>query len=280
MKISLAYQNFVSDCSPVMGEREAASVARIVFEDVFGITNFQRQDKFGLQEQERLAEIQNALKDNLPVQYIIGQADFYGLKFNVNESVLIPRPETEELVHWVLESIDTGKSYKVLDIGTGSGCIPIALKRANLQLSVYASDISAAALEVARSNAELNSATVQFYQFDILDESQWPEANLDIIVSNPPYIPRTESHLLGQSVAKYEPDLALFVEGEDALLFYRKIIAFAQRQLNKGGQVFFEVNEFNATEVVKLLIGHKFQKIRLKRDMQNKDRMVSAVWEG
>ncbi len=263
----------------MMGEREAVSVARIVFEDVFGITNFQRQDKFGLQEQERLAEIRNALEEELPVQYIIGQADFYGLKFNVNESVLIPRPETEELVHWILESLETGKNNKVLDIGTGSGCIPIALKRANPQLSVYASDVSAAALEVARSNAELNSTTVQFYQFDILDESQWPEANLDIIVSNPPYIPRDESHLLGKSVAKYEPDLALFVEGEDALLFYRKIIAFARKQLNKGGQVFFEVNEYNATEVVKLLISHKFQKIRLKRDMQNKDRMVSAVFE-
>ncbi len=274
MEIATAYQAFVSSSKATYGEREAVSLARIIFEDVFGITNFQRKDNFDTTKQARLAEIQAALAKGEPIQYILGQADFYGLKFKVNNSVLIPRPETEELVQWILDSLHFEKTYKVLDIGTGSGCIPITLKKANHSLGVYACDVSSAAIEIARTNAANNNSEVYFFESDILDESKWPDLNPDIIVSNPPYIPRSEMDKMGESVRKFEPDLALYVDDEDPLLFYRKIAAFAKKNLNPEGELFFEVNEYNAKEIINLLATAGFSKIRLKKDMQGKDRMV------
>ncbi len=274
MEIATAYQAFVSSSKATYGEREAVSLARIIFEDVFGITNFQRKDNFDTTKQARLTEIQAALAKGEPIQYILGQADFYGLKFKVNNSVLIPRPETEELVQWILDSLHFEKTYKVLDIGTGSGCIPITLKKANHSLGVYACDVSSAAIEIARTNAANNNSEVYFFESDILDESKWPDLNPDIIVSNPPYIPRSEMDKMGESVRKFEPDLALYVDDEDPLLFYRKIAAFAKKNLNPEGELFFEVNEYNAKEIINLLATAGFSKIRLKKDMQGKDRMV------
>ncbi len=274
MEIATAYQNFVTASKETYGAREATSLARIIFEDVFGITNFQRKDNFDVGKQTRLAEIKEALVKGEPIQYILGQADFYGLKFKVNDSVLIPRPETEELVQWILDSLHFEKSYKVLDIGTGTGCIPITLKKANHSLGVYACDVSPAAIDIARTNASDNNSEVYFFQSDILDETKWPDLNPDIIVSNPPYIPRSEMSKMGDSVRKYEPELALYVDDENPLLFYRKIAEFAKKNLNPEGQLFFEVNEYNAKEIVNLLAKAGFSKIRLKKDMQDKDRMV------
>ena len=277
MEIATAYQNFIDTTKETCGDREAISLARIIFEDVFGITNFQRKDNFDASKQTRLSEIHVALEKGEPIQYVLGQADFYGLKFKVNESVLIPRPETEELVKWILDSLNFEKNYKVLDIGTGSGCIPITLKKANHSLGVYACDISPAAIDIARTNATNNNSEVYFFQTDILDESKWPDLNPDIIVSNPPYIPRSEMDKVGESVRKYEPELALYVDDADPLLFYRKIAEFAKKNLNPEGQLFFEVNEYNAKEIVNLLATAGFSKIRLKKDMQDKDRMVCGV---
>lgn len=273
--IKQTYQQFLRNLSNKFGNREAISVARIVFEDVFKLFDYQSEKDFT--EKADLQEIEKRLLNNEPVQYILGQADFYGLKFNVSPAVLIPRPETEELVYWILKN-PTIENPTILDIGTGSGCIPITLKRKMPNATLSAIDVSATALDIARANAVLNKVAVSFILTDILEERLW--ANLpsyDIIVSNPPYIPHKEKELMPKQVLDYEPDLALFVENEDPLIFYKKIGQFALEHLNKNGQLYYECNEFNAKKVVVLLQRMGFSEVELAKDMEGKERMIRGV---
>ncbi len=280
MTIKQAYQSFCESTQKIYPLREALCMARIVFEDEFHITNFEKIGTFSTQEVQRLKAIQNRIANHEPLQYILGQADFYGLKFYVDKNVLIPRPETEELVHLVLEhaklSIFNPK-IKVLDIGTGSACIPITLKKKMPILEVYASDISKAALDVAQKNAKFNGVNIEFLENDILKEENWGQfGKYDIIISNPPYIPHAEASIMPINVKAFEPEIALFVDNENSTIFYEAIAKFAQLHLNEKGKLFFETNEFNANDVVKIVGDEGFKKVELIKDLNGKDRMVFA----
>lgn len=255
---------------------EARQVSRIVLEDAFGVKNFSRELFFTPDDAVRLEGIKKRLLQHEPVQYILGEADFYGLKFKVDQRVLIPRQETEELVHWILETLPLSANARVLDIGAGSGCIPVTLKVKRPGLQVSALDVSEGALDIAAENAARHNAAVQFLHADILQASQWPEGFFDAIVSNPPYIPREEEALMPLRVLEFEPHIALFAGNEDPLIFYRRIAEFALERLSKGGFLFFETNEFNAHAVIDMLKALGFQGLELRQDMQGKDRMVKC----
>jgi release factor glutamine methyltransferase len=219
------------------------------------------------------------LKKQKPIQYILGETEFYGLPFLVNENVLIPRPETEELVALILEE-EKGKreerKVRILDIGTGSGCIPIALKQNLPEAEVSAIDVSEKALALAMKNAELNQVDVHFRLQDILSTEDLGES-FDIIVSNPPYVRHLEKIEIQPNVLQYEPHLALFVADDDALLFYRKIAALAQKHLTPKGKLYFEINQYLGKETVALVESFGFAAVQLHQDIYGNDRMVSAV---
>lgn len=258
-----------------MDEREALSMLRILFEDAFGWTSDQPSRPFLAEEQGKLKSIVARLQANEPLQYILGEADFYGLKFEVSPAVLIPRPETEELVYQILET-GKGKPWQQgLDIGTGSGCIPITLKKNHPDWQLSGMDVSEEALAIARRNAVKNQVVVNWITQDVLNEDSWPRLKtVDFIVSNPPYIPYREKKVMPAQVLEYEPHLALFVENENALVFYQKIHALAILKLSSGGGLFFELNEFNATAVQAMIDTRLFSNIKLLSDMQGKDRML------
>ncbi len=276
--IQLAYQNFVENITPIFGEGEARSIARIVFEDEFRVYNVQRQTEFAKSQQARLVAIEQRLLNNEPIQYILGQADFYGLKFKVDKRVLIPRQETEELVAWVSECLVHSPVYiNILDIGTGSGCIPIALKHKFPEANIHALDISADALELAKENA--GDKEIHFHHIDILDRDRWQKLGMfDYIISNPPYIPTEESDLMPAWVRLFEPLIALFVEDKDPLVFYDIIAEFAMLNLYSEGQIFFECNEFNAQVVATLLEEKGFAEVEIRKDLHGKDRMVHGTF--
>jgi release factor glutamine methyltransferase len=212
------------------------------------------------------------LKNLEPFDYILGDSEFYGLKFKVDHSVLIPRPETEELVAWVLEENDAVRRT-ALDIGTGSGCIPIALASHRPAWKLSALDISEDALRIARQNASDHQVSIIFFHCDILKEALL--ANYDLIVSNPPYIPTSEREKMSEGTLHYEPALALFTGSDDALLFYKRIGALAKDHLTAGGKMYLELNEFHARETFKLFMDLGFE-TTLKMDMQGKSRMLRA----
>lgn len=232
------------------------------------------------------------LKMEKPIQYIIGETDFYGLRFFVNQNTLIPRSETEELVELILNDAKYDSSLvnkpclKILDIGTGSGCIPIALKKNLLEASVFAIDISEGALAIAQKNAVENKVEVNFIQADILQTTdlqnikassfQLP-THFDIIVSNPPYVRNLEKEEIKKNVLAYEPHLALFVEDDDALLFYRKIAQLAVKNLPENGKLYFEINQYLGKETVALLENLGFKNIELKKDIYGNDRMIRCT---
>lgn len=268
-------EEFTNQLAPRFELREAQSIARIVFEDCFGWHRHHQNFSLDTDQVAQLQHIWAQLQTQKPLQYILGQADFYGLKFKVDSRVLIPRPETEELVEWVLESLPN-KHQRILDIGTGSGCIPITLKKKLPAAEVYGLDVSTDALELAQENAVLNQVTVDWIEADILQEKSWPGlGTFDRIISNPPYIPFQEEALMPAQVTQYEPHLALFVANDDPLLFYRKIVELSQRHLNTGGFLFFECNEYNASEV-KALFKETIWTVVLRQDLSGKDRMIRA----
>ena len=213
-----------------------------------------------------------------PIQHVLGYAWFYNMKFKVNEQVLIPRPETEELVEWIIQEIKSNKisNLQVLDIGTGSGCIPITLKKKLPQIVMSSIDISNEAINIAQANAKQLETEVTFVEMDFLNEQLTQELpKYDIIVSNPPYIKQSESNTMSKHVVAFEPAMALFVPDEDALLFYRKIAKFGLQHLNDNGFIYFEINETLGTEVIQLLLSKGYQS-ELRKDMQGKDRMIKA----
>ena len=228
------------------------------------------------------------LEQEVPLQYIIGKTEFYGLPFAVNKHVLIPRPETEELVAWVVSESSRFKTFntstkqttetkqlKILDIGTGSGCIPISLKKQLPFAKISAIDISKEALTVAKKNAVLNNVDIHFILQDIL-KTVALDQHYDIIISNPPYVRESEKKELKNNVLKNEPHVALFVENDNPLIFYAKIAELAKKYLNKNGLLFFEINQYLGTETIDLVNKKGLKNIQLKKDMFGNDRIIVA----
>jgi release factor glutamine methyltransferase len=220
----------------------------------------------------------DSLKNEIPIQYLLGKTSFYGLDFEVNPAVLIPRPETEELVDWIISYDQIHKSTKplrILDIGTGSGCIAISLAKNIPNSQVFAIDVSEKALATAQKNAEINNVKVAFLEENILETDDL-EQQFDIIVSNPPYVRQLEKQEIKKNVLDNEPHLALFVEDNDALVFYRKIAELAQKNLLPNGQLFFEINQYLGKEMMELLEKMGFKNIELRKDIYGNDRMIQC----
>ena len=215
------------------------------------------------------------LKEEKPIQYIIGSTDFYGLSFKVTEATLIPRPETEELVDWIMKDHSDKNKLSILDIGTGSGCIPICLAKNLPKGSISTLDVSEEAIKVAQENAKMNEAVVEFINDDILTYSS-DSNKYDVIVSNPPYVRHLEKPEIKKNVLAYEPHLALFVEDSDPLIFYRKIAEFAIENLTNNGVLYFEINQYLGQETVNLVKSYGFTSVELRKDLSGNDRMLKA----
>ena len=227
-----------------------------------------------------LKTIVKRLQKEEPIQYIIGSTEFYGLPFLVDKNTLIPRTETEELVSWVLDEIKVLTNNKItelsiLDIGTGTGCIPISLAKNLTSLNISAIDISPEALIIAKQNAILNKVTIEFIELDILNAESLPQ-EYDVIISNPPYVRELEKEEIKNNVLENEPHLALFVADENPLIFYNKIADLAKQQLSKNGMLFFEINQYLGKETVNMLVKKGFKNIQLKKDLFGNDRMIKA----
>ncbi len=259
-----------------------AELLHIFFEIAEKITGFSRASLlankntiFSAEQNQIFDTIIKNLKTGAPLQYVLGEAWFYGLRFNVNPSVLIPRPETEELVEWIVSENTNSKGLKIIDIGTGSGCIAVSLKSKLTEAEITATDISEAALITAKSNALENKAEIHFIHADItLSE---PKAMFwDIIVSNPPYITDAEKTEMHPTVLDFEPHTALFAGNEDALYFYRLIAQYAVKYLISGGKIYFEINKNAGESCTKLLKEFGFKNIQLRKDISGNNRMIRA----
>jgi release factor glutamine methyltransferase len=284
MTIHLAYKQLLAQLYEVYDNREAANIADMVIEHVTAQRKIDRiiyKDlPVNVEQQEQLKKITIDLLLSKPIQYVLGEAWFMGMKLSVNENVLIPRPETEELVEWIIDDIKKfgNEDISLLDIGTGSGCIPIAIRKKLPTAAVSAIDVSHDALQVAILNSIQQNALVDFLQLDFLDENEWHKlGKYHLIVSNPPYIKISEEKSMDQNVLKFEPHLALFVPDEDALLFYKAIAKFSLTHLKPGGRVYVEINEALGKEVVRLFKENGFREVILKKDLQEKERMVKAT---
>lgn len=261
--------------------QEIESISKLIFEKVLGLSRLQvHLNQLTTIPEANLAQIKEILRrlsQFEPIQYILGETEFYGLTFKVNSSVLIPRPETEELVDWIITDF-RHLCPKILDIGTGSGCIPITLVKNLPGATADGWDISTDALNVARENAELNKVDIGFCYADVLSQTipSHPQ-KYDIIVSNPPYVTDSEQGLMLKNVTDYEPHIALFVPDTDTLLFYRRIADIARIQLRPEGKLYFEINEKFGNETAALLVSKGFRNVVLKRDINGKDRMLKAT---
>jgi len=284
MTIQQSYKQLLFQLYEMYGDREAANIADIVIENITGFKKVDRliNKQFPLNEEQLqlLNDYTNELLKHKPVQYVLSEVWFAGMKLYVDENVLIPRPETEELVEWIVKTVASRKSQvaSILDIGTGSGCIPVALKKKLLSVEVHALDISEEALNVAKRNAAIQQTEINFHLLNILDKNLWRQLpKFDIIVSNPPYVTQGEASSMQKNVLQYEPHLALFVDDEDAMKFYKAIAEFGLYHLNNNGQIFFEINEMMGKQICDLLNQYRYLNIELKKDLQNKDRMIKAT---
>ena len=260
-------------------DSEALALAKMLLVEVFGFSTLElyggKDKEFSEKHRSVLTEMIRRLQKNEPIQYIIGIESFFGLTFEVNPNVLIPRPETQELVSWIIEDYQSDDSVRILDIGTGSGCIPISLAKQLSKAEVESWDISEGALEVASRNCERNEVKVLLRQKDVLKAA--PEGNLyDVIVSNPPYITNKEKVEMESNVLDWEPSLALFVPDEDPLLFYRKIAQLGCDMLKEGGSLYFEINRAYGEETILMLKELGYAQIELKKDSWGNDRMIKA----
>jgi release factor glutamine methyltransferase len=271
---------FRTELAGIYSPHEARQIIWIIFEHLHGWSKtdmmLQKDTKLTVSDHLFIQKALERLKKHEPIQYIIGKTEFFGLSFKVNTSVLVPRPETEELVQWIIEGIHENKSPNILDIGTGSGCIAITLAKFIPEAKVYAWDVSSEALKTAESNALKIEAKVNFDLKDILRTDPGKNENYDIIVSNPPYVRNSEKELILPNVLDYEPHLALFVRDDDPLLFYRKIAEFAVKTLTKDGMLFFEINRDFGEETKKLLTHKGFSNVELRKDLSGNYRMIKA----
>ena len=283
MKLKEIKNVFHLELDPLFPLEEVDSFFYILIEAYYQVSRLNLAMDLDLEVENEglILEALKALKQHKPIQYLLGETEFYGLTFKVNENTLIPRPETEELVSWILKKADLNKKINILDIGTGSGCIAISLAKNLPNAKVYALDVSKGALEVAQQNAKLNQVEVSFMDKDILavsDSELDKNPKFDIIVSNPPYVRNLEKKMMQANVLENEPHLALFVDDENPLQFYKAITAFAVRNLNKNGGLFFEINEYLGREMIQLLKEHHFENIQLKQDIFKKDRMIKGTF--
>ncbi|RIJ45350.1 peptide chain release factor N(5)-glutamine methyltransferase [Maribellus luteus] len=256
---------------------EISAFVRLIMESVFALSYtdmiLQKDRVFHAEEQESVRKVVERLKTYEPLQYILGETEFYGLKLKVNPAVLIPRPETEELVNWILES-SVAENARILDVGTGSGCIALALKAGAPKAVVQGVDISDEALQTAKANARLNKLEVEFSKADILNWKEYSWTVQNVIVSNPPYVRESEKLQMEANVLKYEPEGALFVSDGDALVFYRTIAEMALTYLVPGGYLFFEINENLGQEMIEMLHSMGFSEILLRKDINGRNRMM------
>jgi release factor glutamine methyltransferase len=272
-------RHFFSELSNLYPETEIQSFFTILVEYKLHLSRIQLalERNFEL-DNDDLDFLQNALlklKNQIPIQYIVGETAFYGLQFKVDKNVLIPRPETEELVEWIIQNHKNNHHINILDLGTGSGCIAISLAKNLPNAIVSALDISDEALIVAKNNAAMNQVTVDFMLADILTMEKL-ENDFDIIVSNPPYVRELEKALMQQNVLSNEPHLALFVKDENPLLFYDKIAELAKKHLTENGVLYFEINQYLGAATVDLLKSKGFKNVELKKDIYGVDRMVKC----
>jgi release factor glutamine methyltransferase len=288
------FAHFKKSLTAVYEQKELEAITLLTVNEISGLSKAKIKAflelELPLQQIEKLKEALTRLETGEPIQYVLGKTEFFGLPFYVNPSVLIPRPETEELVEWVISSVAGSQlgivsgeksTGRILDIGTGSGCIAITLKKKLPAFSVSAIDISKAALQTAKSNAELNNVNVEFIEADILDKSSRSrisnlKSQISVIISNPPYVTLHDKTKMHLNVTDFEPHNALFVPENDPLLFYKAIADFALENLIPNGLLFFEINESYGDEIVKLLADKGFNNIELRKDMSGRDRMVSS----
>jgi release factor glutamine methyltransferase len=275
------FQDFISTLTIQETPEEIKSIAYLVFERLFGLTITdvlaEKLVRFSSGTTSRLNEIAKRINAHEPVQYILGECFFYGRIFKLTPSVLIPRPETEELVRLVIDFVHSRKKadVRILDIGTGSGCIAATLALELPEAKVFATDVSAAALQTASANAQVLSADVQFLQHDILSEAL--PFSIDIIVSNPPYITWSERDTIAKNVTDYEPELALFVDSKDPLLFYKAIVTAAKKSLTTDGLLAVEINERFGAEMHQLFQNSGLDQVEVLQDILGKDRIVKGV---
>lgn len=271
--------------SELKGIYEISEIEAIINTAAHSVLGFSKTDLILKAEENinqsdllKLYDCAKDLKRHIPLQYILKEAWFYNLKFFVNPSVLIPRPETEELVDLIIRENKTEKSF--LDIGTGSGCFAVSLKKNIPKANVYACDISAEVLRTAEKNAEFHKTEIDFFQTNILNAKQFPES-FDVIVSNPPYIKKEEAKTMSEQVLEHEPHLALFVEGNDEIIFYKKIIDVCKPSLNKNGKLYFELNPLTAEAVKNYALSSAlFSSVELIKDMSRNVRFLKAVKRG
>lgn len=289
MTIQAAQWHLTEQLAALYEAREASNIAHWVLEHLTGMPRVDRvvhrDQALTATQEELLRRYTEDLLKHRPVQYVLGEAWFAGLRLYVNENVLIPRPETEELVEWIVDDQRAAGGgavrpapLSILDVGTGSGCIPIALKKKLPAATVYGCDVSEEALEVAKRNAQTLDADVQFLRTDFLQTAAWPSLPaIDLLVSNPPYIPVGDKATMQHHVLQYEPHLALFVENDDPLLFYRHIALFARERMAPGGRIYVEIHEDLGPATVQLFTQQGLTGIVLRQDLQGKDRMVHAL---
>ncbi len=283
MNVKLYKVKFIEALEPIHGFDEAESFFYLILEDKHQMKRLdlalEANFEFSEEAIKVWEELVVELKKEIPIQYLLGKTEFFGLPFIVNENVLIPRPETEELVDWIIsehKKSERQKSIKILDIGTGSGCIAISLASNIPNSNVFAIDVSEKAIEVAKNNAEINKVSVTFLEKNILETEDLLE-QFDIIVSNPPYVRNLEKQEIKKNVLDNEPHLALFVDDFDALIFYRKIAVLATKNLNPNGKLFFEINQYLGQEMTDLLNQLGFTELELRKDIYGNDRMTKAV---
>lgn len=282
MKIKEYRSYFIQELTPIYDAGEAESFFYLILEESQHLKRIDLALRPDLDFSEEEIMVWNSilqqLKKEIPIQYLLGKTSFYGLNFQVNENVLIPRPETEELVEWILErqkSEVKSQQIRILDIGTGSGCIAISLAKNLPNARVFAIDISEKALDTAKKNAELNTVDITFINQNILKTEDLGQ-QFDIIVSNPPYVRNLEKAEIKKNVLDNEPHLALFVKDNDALIFYKKIADLAQKNLSKNGQLFFEINQYLGKQMIDLLEKMNFAAIELRKDIYGNDRMIKG----
>jgi release factor glutamine methyltransferase len=285
MTIREANRQLASQLQAIYDQREAHNISDLVMENITGKKKTERtisqEAQLSPDQTRQFKIITDRLLQHEPVQYVLNEAWFYNLKFTVDKNVLIPRPETEELVEWILLLIGNrqwpiGKNIRILDVGTGSGCIPIALrKNLSSEFEIWACDINDQVLTVARKNADDLKALIDFVAMDFLDAAQRKQLpQVDLIVSNPPYVPLRDKGQMEGNVTRYEPGIALFVPDDDPLIFYKAIADFGKEKLNVNGQIFVEIHESLGASVVELFRAKGFAAVEIKKDMQGMDRMV------
>ena len=287
MPPSQTIKTYQKALAPQHGEREARALAYMALRHVLDCSKTQlllkMEEPLSAEQQKNLDAILSRLLAGEPIQYIIGWTDFYGLQLQVNPQVLIPRPETEELVEWVLQYAKSqaaaGKGLRLLDVGTGSGCIALALKKELSGAEVWAMDISAGAVQTAARNARNCQLHIHLLLQDILQAnktSKQVEAKYHIIVSNPPYIAESERELMPDNVLQFEPHIALFTQNNSSLRFYEVIAEYAMRYLLPGGRLFFELNQYHAQQIGEVVAGKGFEQVQIKNDLNGAQRLLSA----